>query len=146
MAALTVTGAVLDGATVGWLGALHPNLQKRLDRPQQRAVELARKVASQPPLSVAMTKLTVNRLTHALDDLLPERLAAPAELQECLAIVDLPARVAGVGVGVGRVLDVRIPAHERRLGRLHARGEGGIGARQQDGRAQCASAQRAMHK
>jgi phenylalanyl-tRNA synthetase beta chain len=25
---------VLDGATVGWLGALHPNLQKRLDRPQ----------------------------------------------------------------------------------------------------------------
>jgi len=25
---------VLDGATVGWLGALHPNLQRRLDRPQ----------------------------------------------------------------------------------------------------------------
>ena len=25
---------LLDGATVGWLGALHPNLQKRLDRPQ----------------------------------------------------------------------------------------------------------------
>ena len=25
----------LDGAPVGWLGALHPNLQKRLDRPQQ---------------------------------------------------------------------------------------------------------------
>jgi len=33
------------------------------------AIELAWKVASQPPLSVAMTKLTVNRLTHALDDL-----------------------------------------------------------------------------
>lgn len=33
------------------------------------AVELARKVAAQPPLSVAMTKLTVNRLAHALDDL-----------------------------------------------------------------------------
>ena len=30
---------------------------------------LAAKVAAQPPLSVAMTKLTVNRLTHALDDL-----------------------------------------------------------------------------
>jgi phenylalanyl-tRNA synthetase beta chain len=27
-------GIVLDGATVGWLGALHPNLQRRLDRPQ----------------------------------------------------------------------------------------------------------------
>ena len=30
---------------------------------------LAAKVAAQPPLSVAMTKLTVNRLVHALDDL-----------------------------------------------------------------------------
>jgi enoyl-CoA hydratase/carnithine racemase len=30
---------------------------------------LATKVAAQPPLSVAMTKLTVNRLAHALDDL-----------------------------------------------------------------------------
>ncbi len=28
-----------------------------------------RKVAAQPPISVAMTKLTVNRLAHALDDL-----------------------------------------------------------------------------
>jgi enoyl-CoA hydratase len=33
------------------------------------AMALATKVASQPPLSVAMTKLTVNRLAHALDDL-----------------------------------------------------------------------------
>ena len=33
------------------------------------AMTLADKVAAQPPLSVAMTKLTVNRLTHALDDL-----------------------------------------------------------------------------
>jgi len=33
------------------------------------AMDLARKIASQPPLSVAMTKLTVNRLAHALDDL-----------------------------------------------------------------------------
>jgi len=33
------------------------------------AMALAWKVAAQPPLSVAMTKLTVNRLTHALDDL-----------------------------------------------------------------------------
>ena len=32
-------------------------------------VALAAKVAAQPPLSVAMTKLTVNRLAHALDDL-----------------------------------------------------------------------------
>ena len=33
------------------------------------AMMLAAKVAVQPPLSVAMTKLTVNRLAHALDDL-----------------------------------------------------------------------------
>jgi enoyl-CoA hydratase/carnithine racemase len=33
------------------------------------AMALAAKVAAQPPLSVAMTKLTVNRLTHVLDDL-----------------------------------------------------------------------------
>jgi enoyl-CoA hydratase/carnithine racemase len=33
------------------------------------AMALATKVAAQPPLSVAMTKLTVNRLTHVLDDL-----------------------------------------------------------------------------
>ena len=33
------------------------------------AMELARRIASQPPLPVAMTKLTVNRLAHALDDL-----------------------------------------------------------------------------
>jgi enoyl-CoA hydratase/carnithine racemase len=33
------------------------------------AMKLAAKVAAQPPLSVAMTKLTVNRLAHALDDL-----------------------------------------------------------------------------
>ena len=33
------------------------------------AMALATKVAAQPPLSVPMTKLTVNRLAHALDDL-----------------------------------------------------------------------------
>jgi enoyl-CoA hydratase len=33
------------------------------------AMMLAEKIARQPPLSVAMTKLTVNRLAHALDDL-----------------------------------------------------------------------------
>jgi enoyl-CoA hydratase/carnithine racemase len=33
------------------------------------AMALATKIAAQPPLSVAMTKLTVNRLAHALDDL-----------------------------------------------------------------------------
>src|SRR5690348_5717026 len=33
------------------------------------AMVLAAKVAAQPPMSVAMTKLTVNRLAHALDDL-----------------------------------------------------------------------------
>ena len=33
------------------------------------AMTLAAKVAEQPPLSVAMTKLTVNRLAHAFDDL-----------------------------------------------------------------------------
>src|SRR4030081_3240975 len=33
------------------------------------AMALAAKIAEQPPLSVAMTKLTVNHLAHALDDL-----------------------------------------------------------------------------
>jgi enoyl-CoA hydratase len=33
------------------------------------AMSLAEKVARQPPISVAMTKLTVNRLAYALDDL-----------------------------------------------------------------------------
>jgi enoyl-CoA hydratase len=33
------------------------------------AMALAAKIAAQPPLSVAMAKLTVNRLAHALDDL-----------------------------------------------------------------------------
>src|SRR5581483_5371169 len=35
----------------------------------EAAMALAEKIARQPPLSVAMTKLTVNRLAHALDDL-----------------------------------------------------------------------------
>jgi enoyl-CoA hydratase/carnithine racemase len=35
----------------------------------EAAMAMAEKVATQPPLSVAMTKLTVNRLAHALDDL-----------------------------------------------------------------------------
>lgn len=35
----------------------------------EAAMMLAEKIAAQPPISVAMTKLTVNRLTHALDDL-----------------------------------------------------------------------------
>jgi enoyl-CoA hydratase/carnithine racemase len=33
------------------------------------AMAMAAKVAAQPPLPVAMTKLTVNRLAHGLDDL-----------------------------------------------------------------------------
>ncbi|HEX7937799.1 MAG TPA: enoyl-CoA hydratase-related protein, partial [Gemmatimonadaceae bacterium] len=33
------------------------------------AMELAGKISRQPPLPVAMTKRTVNRLAHALDDL-----------------------------------------------------------------------------
>jgi enoyl-CoA hydratase len=35
----------------------------------EAAMALAGKVARQPPIAVAMTKLTVNRLAHALDDL-----------------------------------------------------------------------------
>ena len=35
----------------------------------EAAMTLAEKVARQPPISVTMTKLTVNRLAHALDDL-----------------------------------------------------------------------------
>ena len=35
----------------------------------EAAMRLAEKIARQPPMSVAMTKLTVNRLAHALDDL-----------------------------------------------------------------------------
>src|SRR6185437_2470259 len=34
-----------------------------------KAMAFAEKFASQPPISAAMTKLTINRLTHALDDL-----------------------------------------------------------------------------
>ena len=33
------------------------------------AMAMAAKVAAEPPISVAMTKLTINRLAHALDDL-----------------------------------------------------------------------------
>jgi enoyl-CoA hydratase len=33
------------------------------------AIAMAEKVACQPPISVAMTKMTVNRLAYALDDL-----------------------------------------------------------------------------
>lgn len=33
------------------------------------AMDLANRIAAQPPIPVAMTKQTVNRLTHALDDL-----------------------------------------------------------------------------
>jgi hypothetical protein len=44
--------------------------RQRVSRPaRQPAMAFAAKVAVQPPLSVAMTKLTVNRLAHALDDL-----------------------------------------------------------------------------
>jgi enoyl-CoA hydratase/carnithine racemase len=35
----------------------------------EAAMALAEKVARQPPIAVSMTKLTVNRLAHALDDL-----------------------------------------------------------------------------
>ncbi len=35
----------------------------------EAAMTLATKFARQPPISAAMTKLTINRLTHALDDL-----------------------------------------------------------------------------
>ncbi len=35
----------------------------------EAAMALAEKIARQPPIPVAMTKLTVNRLAHALDDL-----------------------------------------------------------------------------
>src|SRR5206468_5864413 len=35
----------------------------------EAAMALAGEIAEQPPLSVAMTKLTVNRLAYALDDL-----------------------------------------------------------------------------
>jgi enoyl-CoA hydratase/carnithine racemase len=35
----------------------------------ETAMALAEKVARQPPIAVSMTKLTVNRLAHALDDL-----------------------------------------------------------------------------
>ncbi len=45
-----------DGATIGWLGALHPSLQKRLDRPQQAsggaiafALEIAPAFAARVP-------------------------------------------------------------------------------------------------
>ncbi len=52
--------------------ALEWGLVETLAEPGQAfdaAMVLATKIAAQPPMSVAMTKLTVNRLAHALDDL-----------------------------------------------------------------------------
>jgi enoyl-CoA hydratase/carnithine racemase len=61
-----ITIGAIEGFCIGGGVALEVvDSGKALDA----AMELAAKVATQPPLSVAMTKLTVNRLAHALDDL-----------------------------------------------------------------------------
>src|SRR6201997_943378 len=54
-----------QGAQAGGLGGGGAATGKAFDA----AMALAEKIARQPPMSVAMTKLTVNRLAHALDDL-----------------------------------------------------------------------------
>lgn len=45
------------------------------------AMAMAEKVARQPPISVAMTKMTVNRLAHALDDLASHMESTSSRLQ-----------------------------------------------------------------
>ncbi|MBV9530889.1 MAG: enoyl-CoA hydratase/isomerase family protein [Bradyrhizobium sp.] len=70
--ARTKQAVILADERISAAEALQWGLVEQLAEPGKAfdtAVALAEKVARQPPLSVAMTKLTVNRLAHALDDL-----------------------------------------------------------------------------
>ncbi len=70
--ARTKQAVILADDRIGAREAYEWGLVEHLAEPGQAfagAMALAEKVAAQPPISVAMTKLTVNRLAHALDDL-----------------------------------------------------------------------------
>jgi enoyl-CoA hydratase/carnithine racemase len=70
--ARTKQAVILADQRIGASEAYEWGLVEQITEPGRAfdaAMELAAKVATQPPLSVAMTKLTVNRLAHALDDL-----------------------------------------------------------------------------
>ncbi|RJF70014.1 enoyl-CoA hydratase/isomerase family protein [Rhodopseudomonas palustris] len=70
--ARTKQAVILADDRIGAREAYEWGLVEHLAKPGQAfagAMALAEKVAAQPPISVAMTKLTVNRLAHALDDL-----------------------------------------------------------------------------
>jgi enoyl-CoA hydratase len=70
--ARTKQAVILANDRIGAAEAYQWGLVEELADPGKAfdaAMTLAAKVAVQPPLSVAMTKLTVNRLAHALDDL-----------------------------------------------------------------------------
>jgi len=82
---------VLDGATVGWLGALHPSLHKRLDRPQHAsggaiafALEVGPTFASRVPAFRSYSKFPSIRrdLAVVVDEQTPvetiEKLASEA--------------------------------------------------------------------
>jgi enoyl-CoA hydratase/carnithine racemase len=70
--ARTKQAVILADQKIGAEQAYEWGLVEELAEPGQAfdaAMALAEKIAAQPPISVAMTKLTVNRLAHALDDL-----------------------------------------------------------------------------
>src|SRR6202790_1197585 len=70
--ARTKQAVILANDRIGAAEAYQWGLVEELADPGKAfdaAMTLAAKVAVQPPLSVAMTKLAVNRLAHALDDL-----------------------------------------------------------------------------
>jgi enoyl-CoA hydratase len=70
--ARTKQAVILAADRIGASEAQQWGLVEEVTDPGQAfdaAMAMAAKVAAQPPLSVAMTKLTVNRLAHALDDL-----------------------------------------------------------------------------
>jgi enoyl-CoA hydratase/carnithine racemase len=70
--ARTKQAVILAGERIGAEEAYEWGLVEQLAEPGKAfdaAMILAGKVAAQPPISVAMTKLTVNRLAYALDDL-----------------------------------------------------------------------------
>ncbi len=70
--ARTKQAVILADERISAEEAHHWGLVEEVTRPGKAfevAMSLAEKVARQPPISVAMTKLTVNRLAYALDDL-----------------------------------------------------------------------------
>ncbi|MFC0242991.1 enoyl-CoA hydratase/isomerase family protein [Rhodopseudomonas telluris] len=70
--ARTKQAVILANDKIGADEAYAWGLVEHLAEPGQAfavSMALAEKIAAQPPMSVAMTKLTVNRLAHALDDL-----------------------------------------------------------------------------